>query len=146
MDASKFTTRSVEAINAAQTLATTTGNAQTEPVHLLVALMRQDQGIAPTLLEKAGVDAGAVARAAEHELASLPKASGATVSTAAASGATTRTLARAIELATGMKDDFAATEHLLMALAEVDSPARAVLSGAGVTPDGAARSGDRDAR
>ncbi len=41
--------------------------------------------------------------------------------TAAASGATTRTLAKAIELAAGMKDDFAATEHLLLALAEVDS-------------------------
>ena len=79
MDASKFTTRSVDAINAAQLLATTAGNAQTEPVHLLVALLRQEQGIAPTLLDKAGADAGAVARAAEHALAALPKASGATV-------------------------------------------------------------------
>src|SRR6188768_3572562 len=136
MDASKFTTRSVDAINAAQLLATTAGNAQTEPVHLLVALLRQEQGIAPTLLEKAGADADAVARAAEQALASLPKASGATVQTAAASGVTTRTLAKAIELAAGMKDDFAATEHLLLALAEVDSPARTVLTGNGVTASG----------
>ena len=134
MDASKFTTRSVDAINAAQTLATTTGNAQTEPIHLLVALLRQDQGIAPALLDKAGVDAGAVARAAEHGLAALPKASGATVQTAAASGATTRALAKAIELAAAMGDDFAATEHLLLGLAEVDSSARTVLTDAGVTP------------
>jgi ATP-dependent Clp protease ATP-binding subunit ClpB len=105
-------------------------------VHLLVALLRQEQGIAPTLLDKAGADAGAVARAAEHALASLPKASGATVQTAAASGATTRTLAKAIELAAGMKDDFAATEHLLLALAEVDSPARTVLTSNGVTASG----------
>src|SRR3954469_17358753 len=111
MDASKFTTRSVDAINAAQLLATTAGNAQTEPVPLLVALLRQEQGIAPTLLEKAGADADAVARAAEQALASLPKASGATVQTAAASGATTRTLAKAIELAAGMKDDFAPPPH-----------------------------------
>jgi len=136
MDASKFTTRSVDAINAAQLLATTAGNAQTEPVHLLVALLRQEQGIAPTLLEKAGADAGAVARAAEQALASLPKASGATVQTAAASGVTTRTLAKAIELAADMKDDFAATEHLVLALAEVDSPARSVLTGNGVTASG----------
>ncbi len=135
MDASKFTTRSVDAINAAQTLATTTGNAQTEPVHLLVALLRQDQGIAPTLLDKAGVDAGAVARAAEHDLAGLPKASGATVQTAAASGATTRALAKALELAAAMGDDFAATEHLLLGLAEVDSSARTVLSEAGLRPE-----------
>ena len=136
MDASKFTTRSIDAINAAQLLATTTGNAQTEPVHLLVALLRQDQGIAPGLLDKAGADAGAVSRAAEHDLASLPKASGATVQTAAASGATTRTLAKAIEIAAGMKDDYAATEHLLLALAEVDSSARTVLTGNGVTAKG----------
>src|SRR6476619_6769105 len=136
MDASKFTTRSVDAIESAQLLATTTGNAQTEPVHLLVALLRQEQGIAPTLLDKAGADAGAVARAAEHALAALPKASGATVQTAAASGATTRTLAKAIELAAGMKDDFAATEQLLLALAEVESTARTVLTGNGVTAAG----------
>ncbi len=135
MDASKFTTRSVDAINAAQTLATTTGNAQTEPIHLLVALLRQDQGIAPTLLGKAGVDAGAVSRAAEHDLAALFKASGATVQTAAASGATTRTLAKALELAAAMGDDFAATEHLLLGLAEVDSSARTVLTKEGVTPE-----------
>src|SRR4029079_3114967 len=124
------------ATHASQARTTPTGTAEPEPVHLLVALLRQEQGIAPTLLDKAGADAGAVARAAENALASLPKASGATVQTAAASGATTRTLAKAIELAAGMKDDFAATEHLLLALAEVDSPARTVLTGNGVTVSG----------
>src|SRR3954453_1877731 len=101
MDASKFTPRSVDAINAAQLLATTAGNAQTRPVHLLGALLRQEQGIAPTLLEKAGAAADGVAPAAEQALGSRPKASGATVQTAAASGATTRPLAKAIELAAG---------------------------------------------
>ncbi|MDQ6641876.1 MAG: AAA family ATPase, partial [Actinomycetota bacterium] len=136
MDASKFTTRSIDAVNAAQLLASTTGNAQTEPVHLLVALLRQDQGIAPTLLGKADVDVAALTRAAEDALARLPKASGATVQTAVASGATTRVLARAIELAGEMKDDFAATEHLLLALADVDGAARTLLTAAGTTGKG----------
>jgi ATP-dependent Clp protease ATP-binding subunit ClpB len=136
MDASKFTTRSVEAIDAAQLIAVTAGNAQTEPLHLLGALLDQDQGIAPALLSKAGVDVPALTRAAKDALGRLPKASGATVRTAAASAATTRVLAKAIELAERMKDDFAATEHLLLGLAAVESPARTLLTDAGATEKG----------
>jgi ATP-dependent Clp protease ATP-binding subunit ClpB len=136
MDASKFTTRSVQAIEAAQLSAVNAGNAQTEPLHLLGALLKQDQGVAPALLAKAGVDVAALTRATDDGLARLPKASGATVQTAAASAATTRVLAKAIELAQGMKDDYAATEHLLLALAEVDSPARTSLKDTGATTAG----------
>ncbi len=127
MDGSKFTTRSIDAINAAQTAAVTAGNAQIEPLHLLSALLKQDQGIAPGLLAKAGADPHAVLQQTEHALASLPKASGASVSSASTSGALTRVLAKAIELAHGMKDDFAATEHLVMALAAVPSSAQNIL-------------------
>ena len=56
MDASKLTSRSVEVINAASTLAVNEGNPQVEPVHLAVALLRQEQGITPSLLAKAGAD------------------------------------------------------------------------------------------
>ena len=48
--AEKFTTRSREAIEAAQLSATTAGNTTTEPIHLLVALLRQEDGIARTLV------------------------------------------------------------------------------------------------
>ncbi len=136
MEASKFTTRCVGAINDAQTRAVTTGNAQTEPVHVLLALLTQDQGVAGSLLTKAGADPATLTRAGEDALARLPKASGQTVQTAAASASLTKVLAKAIELAAGMKDDFAATEHLLLALVEVDSPARVLLSDAGVTAKG----------
>ena len=54
--AEKFTTRSREAIEAAQLSATTAGNTATEPIHLLVALLRQEGGTARTLVAKAGVD------------------------------------------------------------------------------------------
>ncbi|MCW2759146.1 MAG: ATPase domain protein [Nocardioidaceae bacterium] len=133
MDASKFTKRSVEAINAAQLSAVTAGNAQTEPQHLLTALLTQEGGIAANLLGKAGADVPALTRAAEDARARLPKAAGSTVQTAGASGALTRVLAKAIELAEAMKDDYAATEHLLLALVEVDSPARTLLTEAGVS-------------
>ena len=127
MDGSKFTTRSIDAINAAQTAAVTAGNAQIEPAHLLSALLKQEQGIAPGLLTKAGADPAEVLRQTERVLASLPKASGASVASASTSGALTRVLAKSIELAQGMKDDFAATEHLLLALSVVDSSVKALL-------------------
>ncbi|RLV47834.1 ATP-dependent chaperone ClpB [Nocardioides mangrovicus] len=133
MDANKFTKRSVEAINDAQTMAVTAGNAQTEPIHLLAALLRQEQGVAGALLTKAGTDPTSIARAADDAVARLPKASGSAVQTPAASGALTRVLAKAISVAEAMKDDYAATEHLLLGLDNVDSSAKQLLDDAGLT-------------
>ena len=116
--AEKFTTRSREAIEAAQVAATTAGHSATEPIHLLVALLRQEDGTTRSLVTKAGVDVATLAAAAEAAVRGLPSASGATVQQPAASAALTRVLAAALDLATGMKDDYVATEHLLIALAD----------------------------
>ncbi|WP_028644008.1 ATP-dependent chaperone ClpB [Nocardioides sp. URHA0020] len=134
--ADKFTTRSREAIEAAQLAATTGGNTHTEPIHLLVALLRQEDGTPRNLVTKAGVDAKALTARAEAALAALPTASGATVQQPSGSASLTRVLAAALDLATGMKDDFVATEHLLIALAGVESSAQKVLLDAGLTEAG----------
>ena len=132
----KFTTRSREGIEAAQLAATTGGNTQTEPVHLLVALLRQTDGTARSLVAKAGLDSDALTASAEQAVAALPQASGATVQQPGASAALTRVLAKAIDLASSMKDDFVATEHLLIALAGVESTARTILTDAGLSESG----------
>ncbi len=134
--AEKFTTRSREAIEAAQLSATTSGNTSTEPIHLLVALLQQPEGTARTLVGKAGVDVDALAADAEQVRDALPRASGATVQQPGASPALTRVLASALDLAASMKDDYVATEHLLIALATVESPAQQVLTRAGLSADG----------
>src|SRR3954468_24922035 len=134
--AEKFTTRSREAIETAQLAATTGGNTQTEPTHLLAALLRDADGTARQLISKAGADAAALAAQAEAALQSLPKASGSTVQQPAASPALTRVLAGALDLAASMKDDYVATEHLLISLAKVESGARKLLIDAGPTADG----------
>ncbi|MDT0200333.1 ATP-dependent chaperone ClpB [Nocardioides sp. AE5] len=134
--ADKFTTRSREAIEAAQLLATTSGHTQTEPIHLLVALLRDAEGTARNLVTKAGVDAATLTASAEASLGRLPSASGATVQQPGASAALTRVLAGAMDLATGMKDDYVATEHLLISLAGVESSARTVLTDAGLSEPG----------
>ncbi|MCB0906742.1 MAG: ATP-dependent chaperone ClpB, partial [Nocardioidaceae bacterium] len=110
--ADKFTTASRDAIEAAQLSATTAGNTTTEPIHLLVALLRQEVGGARTLVANAGVDGKTLATQAEAVAQALPRASGATVQQPGASAALTRVLASAIELAGSMKDDYVATEHL----------------------------------
>ncbi len=134
--AEKFTTRSREAIEAAQLAATTGGNTHTEPIHLLVALLRQEDGTPRNLVTKAGVDAKELTARAEAALAALPTASGATVQQPSGSASLTRVLAAALDLANGMKDDFVATEHLLIALAGVESSAQKVLLDAGLTEAG----------
>ena len=131
MDASQLTSRSVESINAASTLAVNEGNPQVEPVHLAVALMRQEQGVTPSLLAKAGVDVASVSRVLEQALRNLPKASGSTVSTPAASSALTRVLAKSLELIGDMGDEFVATEHLVLALAVAESPVKTLFTEVG---------------
>ncbi|GAA4707590.1 ATP-dependent chaperone ClpB [Nocardioides conyzicola] len=134
--AEKFTTRSREAIEAAQVAATTAGHTHTEPIHLLVALLREEDGTPRNLVTKAGVDAKQLTARAEAALAALPTASGATVQQPSGSASLTRVLAAALDLASGMKDDFVATEHLLIALAGVESSAQKVLLDAGLTEAG----------
>ncbi|KRF20867.1 ATP-dependent chaperone ClpB [Nocardioides sp. Soil797] len=134
--AEKFTTRSREAIEAAQLSATTAGNSQTDPVHLLVALLRDQEGTARNLVTKAGADVVALTTKAEQAMAALPAASGATVQQPGASAALTRVLAGAMDLAASMKDDFTATEHLLISLATVESGARTLLTDAGLSEKG----------
>lgn len=134
--AEKFTTRSREAIETAQRLATTSGHSHTEPVHLLVALLGQDDGTTRSLVTKAGVDVQQLVAGAGSALEALPRASGATVQQPAASAALTRVLAGALDLAASMKDDFVATEHLLIAMAGTESSAQKVLADAGLTEAG----------
>ncbi|MFB9311588.1 ATP-dependent chaperone ClpB [Nocardioides plantarum] len=134
--AEKFTTRSREAIEAAQLSATTAGHSTVEPVHLLVALLRDPEGAARTLVTKSGVDAALLAAQAEAALTSLPRASGSTVKTPTSSPALTRVLAGALDLAASLKDDYVATEHLLIALAGTDSAAQRLLTDAGLSEKG----------
>jgi ATP-dependent Clp protease ATP-binding subunit ClpB len=133
MDGSKFTSRSVEVINAAHTAAVTAGNSQVEPVHLAVALLRQENGLAPSLLTKAGADVDELSHQLDEIAWKLPKATGATVQTPGSSPALTRVLAKALELAQEMKDEYVATENLLTALSIVDSPVKEEFVRAGVT-------------
>ncbi|MFZ5848057.1 MAG: ATP-dependent chaperone ClpB [Actinomycetota bacterium] len=135
MDASKFTTRSQEAINTAISTAASSGHAQVEAVHLLAALLAQADGIARPLFEAAGVQPQSVIAGVETELKKLPAASGTTVGAPSYSRAALSILSKAGDIAAEMKDDYVSTEHLLIAAATVESPVQKVLTDAGATAD-----------
>ena len=97
--AEKFTTRSREVVEAAQLAATTGGNTTTEPIHLLVALLKQEDGATRSLVQKAGVDPAALLAQAEGVQQQLPRATGSTVQQPSASASLTRVLAQALDLA-----------------------------------------------
>jgi ATP-dependent Clp protease ATP-binding subunit ClpB len=135
MDASKFTTRSQQAINAAIESAASAGHAQVEAIHVLDALLQQPEGIIHPLLQAVGATPSSVETAVRAELRRLPAASGSAVAAPSYARAALQVLTRAGDIAAEMKDDFISTEHLLIAVAGVDSPASTLLARAGATAD-----------
>ena len=127
----KFTIKAQEAVQRAVDLAADRGNPQTTPVHLLNALVAEQEGIVRPLLEKIGVDQGHLERIIEAELSHLPKVSG------GAQPQPDQELIAVFESATSeagtMKDDFVSTDHLLLGLAKSPSKAQNVLKLAAVT-------------
>ncbi len=139
MDASKFTTRTTEAVNAAIAQAAAAGHAQVEAVHLLAALLAPTStthgGVVAPLLQAVGAQPADVAAGAQAELRRLPAASGTSVGAPSYSRAALTVLTRSADVAAETKDEFISTEHLLITLATVDSPAATVLRNAGATAD-----------
>jgi ATP-dependent Clp protease ATP-binding subunit ClpB len=132
---SKLTTRSQEAIAAAQRLAVDRGQAALEPLHLLVALLEQTDGIAGPLLTAVGADPADVRAKADAALHRMPSVSGATVSAPSPSRELLRAINAAGEQASALGDEYVSTEHLLVGLAGSEGEAGNVLVGAGATRD-----------
>jgi ATP-dependent Clp protease ATP-binding subunit ClpB len=135
MDAEKLTTLSREGLSTAIRLALTNGNPNAEPEHLLRALLLSPENTVGALLEAVGADPAEVAQAADKAISKLPATKGASVAQPQLSGALARVLADAQTRAEAMGDDYVATEHLLIALAAVDSAAKNILQNAGADPD-----------
>ena len=116
MDA-KFTTKSQEALSAAAMNASTAGNPQVEPAHLLKALMDQRESVAVAVLKAAGADPDAVSTAASSAIRRLPSTQGSTVAQAQLSRAALQVVQNARTQAEQRSDQFVSTEHLLLGVA-----------------------------
>src|ERR1700691_610359 len=130
----KFTVRAREAWQAAQELGSREGQQQSEPLHVLWALVAQGDGVVPPLLEKLGVSPTLIASEAEKQIGRLPKISGG--SQAQFSSATTKVLERAFDEAQRLKDEYVSTEHILLAISATEKdPAGQLLVKQGATHD-----------
>jgi ATP-dependent Clp protease ATP-binding subunit ClpB len=123
MDLNKFTQKSQEAVSEAQNTAVRFGHQQVDAEHLLMALVQQEQGLVPNLLEKAGFDPASYAKALEAELGKLPKVTG----PGSAPGQIYITprlqevLVKAEQLAKKMTDEYTSVEHIFLVLCEESS-------------------------
>ena len=130
----KFTVKAQEALQSTQEVASRFGNQQLEPVHLLLALTEQAEGIVPAILSRLGVASGALAAETEKEIEKLPKVGG--TSDHHLSAALKDLFDRSFREAEPFHDEFVSTEHLLLALAGNKSdPAGRILSRLGITHD-----------
>ena len=130
----KLTVKAQEVLQAAQEMASRSGQQQIEPLHLLWALIAQNDGVVPPLLEKLGSSPTQLASETEKQIQRLPKVSG--VSDQFLSKAANGVLERAFEEAQSLKDEYVSTEHILLGITDVGrDPAAQLLARAGVTHD-----------
>ncbi len=122
----KLTAKAAEAVSTAQATALSKGNAEIGTLHLLDALLRESEGIVRPLLEKTGVPVDQLAAIVRSEIDRLPSMTG------GSQPGINRELQQVFDDATTraqkMQDEFISTEHLLLALTSVKSPAKRILA------------------
>ena len=119
MNINKYTIKSQEALQSAVELARKGGNQAIEPAHLLESLLSLGDSLTDFLLSKLAIQRPRLEDAVKKQLSSLPKVSG---GEPYLSQETNKILDKAEDLATEMKDEYVALEHLFLALVEVDNP------------------------
>ncbi|HIZ83666.1 MAG TPA: hypothetical protein H9668_04510 [Firmicutes bacterium] len=126
MNAQKFTQKSLEAVEAAQTIATEHDNMNLDEEHLLLALLEQDGGLIPQLVKRMGLDADRMQDSARRLVESLPGVSGPgrEAGKIYVSPALDKMLAAAEKTADSMKDEYVSVEHLFLSM--LDHPNEAV--------------------
>jgi len=122
MDMNAFTQKSQQALSEAQAVAVRLGHQQVDAEHLLLALLQQDQGLVPRLLEKAGYNAASYTAKLEEELSRQPRVSGpgSQPGSIYVTPRLNEALVRAQDLAKSLKDEYVSVEHVFLAL--LDEP------------------------
>jgi ATP-dependent Clp protease ATP-binding subunit ClpB len=126
----KLTIKAQEAMVRAQELAQQHDHSEFLPLHLLSSLLAEEGGVVQPILQKLGANVGNIESSVSAQMERLPKATGTQLGMARS---TQEVLARAQKEADRLKDEYVSTEHLLLALADVKSEAKEILSQNGVT-------------
>lgn len=125
IDFNTFTEKSAFAVQEAQNLARRHGQQEIDVWHLLLALVQQEGGIVPSLLERLQITPAAVQLATQREVDKLPKATGSVnVSQVYVSSALQQVISQADKEKIKLQDEFVSTEHLLLGLLSADSSSK----------------------
>ncbi|MBV8902482.1 MAG: ATP-dependent chaperone ClpB [Acidobacteriia bacterium] len=135
MDINRFTEKLQEAVRAAQSIAIRNGHQQIDVDHLLAALLEQENGLAASILGKAGLNTETLLRRLQAELDRLPKVSGPAggPDQVYITSRLNRVLAAAEEEARNLKDEYVSVEHVLLALTGDNEAAGRLLKEFGLT-------------
>jgi ATP-dependent Clp protease ATP-binding subunit ClpB len=132
MDYEKFTIKAQEALNEASAIAQKGDHAQVEVAHILLALLRQEEGISASIIKQVGGDLARITADTEALTASSPKIYGEAAQLYFSSAAS-KVLAKAEAEASSLKDEYVSAEHILIAVAAGEGAAADILKKAGVT-------------
>ena len=136
MNLNQFTQKSVEAVQAAQQMASARQNQQIEQEHLLLALLEQKEGLIPQLMQKAGVEPAALRQKLTAAVERLPQVSGSGAGQMYLSRDLEQALNEAEKIAREMHDEYTSVEHLMLGLFEkTDDTLRALFREAGLTKE-----------
>lgn len=130
MDFNKFTIKSQEALQNAQTIAVENGQQSIETSHLLKGILRADEHVVPHLFKKLNVNTEIISRAIDKQVASHPKVSGGDLQW---SRSASQVLQKALSYLGEFGDEYVSVEHLLLSLAESSDSTGQILRDSGLT-------------
>lgn len=134
MNFDKFTTKSQEIIQEAQTLALANQHQQIEPTHIMLAMLAKDDNVIPFLLKKSNINPAVFRQLLEKQLTSFLKVSGG--SSQYLSSPSNKVLQKALSLMTEMGDEFVSVEHLLLGIFDSGDVVAKMLKDQGVNLGG----------
>jgi ATP-dependent Clp protease ATP-binding subunit ClpB len=129
----KFTDKALDAVREALENAKTHSSGQVEPEHLLAALLKQEGGVVPQIVQKAGGNLQHAQRLVDTEIERMPRVYGA--SDPGLSPQLRTVIEKARKEMTGFKDEYLSVEHLLLALMASDGAAQRILKSIGLSRD-----------
>lgn len=129
MDFNKFTIKSQQAIQEAQTVASELGHQSVENAHLLKGILRTDDNVVPHLIKKLNVNLIVVEKALDKMLESFPKVTGGDLQWSPKAG---RVLQKALTYLKDFNDEYVSIEHLMLALVEADDQCGQLLRDSGM--------------
>ena len=132
----KFTIKVQEALMAARSLAQNNDNQQIEPIHLLISLIEQEDGITTPLYQKLGLNLDQLLRELKIELDRIPKVTGVGATEVVLSSNASKLFNLAWKEADALRDQFLSTEHIILALTQFESrPIKDIMNKYGITKD-----------